>query len=241
MSKKSTTEEFIIKAKKIHGDEYDYSLVVYINAVSKVKYICSEHGVYEQTPNKHLSGRKCPTCGLINKSRKRRKTIEQFTLEGNNIHNDFYTYEKIIYKNNNTNIIITCPIHGDFLQIPKHHLQGHGCPTCAITKSRLRRIKEIEKDKFNGNQLIPSYNTSACKLFDKLSEEKDIHIQHAMNGGEYHIKELGYWVDGYDEINNVVYEFDENYHNRKKQKEKDLIRQNEITNHLNCEFIRIKE
>ena len=41
---------------------------------------------------------------------------------------------------------------------------------------------------------------------DKISEEKNVKIQHAMNGGEYYIKELGYWLDGYDIENNVVYE-----------------------------------
>ena len=71
--------------------------------------------------------------------------------------------------------------------------------------------------------------------------ENNIYIQHARNGGEYHIKELGYWVDGYDKINNVVYEFDEKYHSSKKQQEKDKTRQQEIEYFLKCKFIRIKE
>jgi len=58
-----------------------------------------------------------------------------------------------------------------------------------------------------------------------------------LNGGEYYIKELGYWVDGYDKKNNTVYEFDEEFH--KYQTEKDEIRQKEIKKILECKFIRI--
>jgi len=53
-----------------------------------------------------------------------------------------------------------------------------------------------------------------------------------------YLKELGYWVDGYDIKNNVVYKYDEKYH--KYQKEKDLVRENEIKSFLNCKIVRIK-
>jgi len=63
-----------------------------------------------------------------------------------------------------------------------------------------------------------------------------------MNGGEFHIKELGYWVDGYDNENNVVYEYDERHHFIGTElKERDIIRQEEIVNFLGCKFIRIKD
>lgn len=58
-----TTEEFIIKAKEIHGDRYDYSLVEYEIANKKVKIICKKHGLFTQTPSKHLfCSRGCPIC-----------------------------------------------------------------------------------------------------------------------------------------------------------------------------------
>lgn len=58
-----TTEEFVEKARRIHGDRYDYSLVVYgkDNNVP-VKIICKKHGVFEQTPRSHLSGKNCWRC-----------------------------------------------------------------------------------------------------------------------------------------------------------------------------------
>jgi hypothetical protein len=74
-------------------------------------------------------------------------------------------------------------------------------------------------------------------------EENNIFIQHALNGGEYYIKDLGYWVDGYDEENNTVYEWDEEYHHyvNGELSEKDIKRQLEIEEFLKCRFIRIRE
>lgn len=105
-------------------------------------------------------------------------------------------------------------------------------------KIRLGCIKQLEKRLFNGGQMKPNYNISACKFFDELNKKRGWSLQHAENGGEFYVKELGYWVDAYDKERNIVVEYDELYHNRTKQKEKDLNRLNEIKNHLNCKFFR---
>ena len=60
--RKLTTAEFISKAKQIHGDRYDYSLVNYINYKTPVKIICKKHGEFLQIPNKHIAGHNCPHC-----------------------------------------------------------------------------------------------------------------------------------------------------------------------------------
>ena len=61
---KKTTEQFIKDAKKIHRDKYDYSLVDYKTAKTKVKIICKTCGkIFEQAPNNHLNGQDCPVCG----------------------------------------------------------------------------------------------------------------------------------------------------------------------------------
>jgi hypothetical protein len=56
---------FIEKAKIVHGDRYCYDLVKYKNNSTRVKIICRNHDIdfiFEQTPQKHLSGRGCPIC-----------------------------------------------------------------------------------------------------------------------------------------------------------------------------------
>lgn len=65
-SKTMTTMEFIKKAKKVHGEKYNYSLVDYCNSKIKIKIVCPTHGIFEQTPNNHLKGCGCPKCSKLN-------------------------------------------------------------------------------------------------------------------------------------------------------------------------------
>lgn len=103
----------------------------------------------------------------------------------------------------------------------------------AKQKMRFAVIKKMEL----GQTVVPRYNPDACKLIDEYGKLHGYNFQHAENGGEYYIKQLGYWVDGYDIEKNTVIEVDEAHHSRRI--EKDIIRQNEIISHLGCEFIRI--
>ncbi len=60
--RKLTTQEFIEKAKKVHGNKYNYSKVEYIKSGLKVCIICPEHGEFWQIANAHLQGQGCPEC-----------------------------------------------------------------------------------------------------------------------------------------------------------------------------------
>lgn len=98
---KSNNEEFIEKAKIVHGDRYDYSLVEYVNSATKVKIICPEHGVFEQTPNSHLQGKKCPRCALNeSKSLVCGIGINDYDepIKINGVHIDSYNYWRHILK-----------------------------------------------------------------------------------------------------------------------------------------------
>jgi hypothetical protein len=135
---KKNTEEFIKRAREVHGDKYDYSKVNYINNRTKVCIICPEHGEFWQTPNKHLSGQHCPYCTLNKKLEK----IE-FIDKARGIHGNRYDYSKVNYINNRTKVCIICPEHGEFWQTPANHLSNHGCPKCKEKQSKLE--KEIKK------------------------------------------------------------------------------------------------
>lgn len=106
-------------------------------------------------------------------------------------------------------------------------------------KLRLSAIQRIERDRLNGNQLIPRFNSIACQLIDEYGKQHGYNFQHPMNGGEFHIKELGYWVDGYDKTQNVVIEYYERRH--LNHIEKDEQRKQEIIKHLGCKFIVLNE
>jgi hypothetical protein len=167
---RSTTEEFIDKAKEVHKDIegkaiYDYSKVQYINNSTKVIIICKIHGEFNQTPSKHLSGQGCKKCGINKRANSQRSTSEEFISKSKEIHkneegNAIYDYSKVDYINNNTKISIICKIHGEFPQTPGSHLQGSGCPKCLernlTTEEWIEKFKEIHKNE--EEELIYDYS-----------------------------------------------------------------------------------
>ena len=129
------------------------------------------------------------------------------------------------------------------------HNSKEGCLECSIERlknpsketRRRMRISAIKRIENQVGQIFPNYNIEACKLIDEYGKENNYNFQHAENGGEFFIKELGYWVDGYDKEKNVVIEIDEPFHYDKdgNLKERDLQRQKEIEDFLECKFIRL--
>ncbi len=131
-----TTQDFIERAKRVHGKRYDYSRVVYKNVNLDVEIICVKHGSFFQKPGVHLNNRGCQTCGQeIVMSRT--KTTEQFIIDANLIHNNQYDYSDVIYINCKSYIDIKCSKHGVFKQKATTHLTGRGCPTCNNSKGEL--------------------------------------------------------------------------------------------------------
>ena len=118
-------DEFICRAKEIHGDNYNYSKAKYINLNTKICIVCSEHGDFLQTPNSHLKGCGCPKCA------NKYMDEEYFKEKGKSIHNDKYNYSKVKYVNSRTKVCIICPEHGEFWQTPHSHLTGYGCKKCS--------------------------------------------------------------------------------------------------------------
>lgn len=152
-AKNTTTADFIEKARKIHGDKYDYSKVEYKKSSEKVCIICPEHGEFWQTPNAHLSGKNCPKCvGGI------KSTAKDFVEKARKIHGDNYDYSKVEYINNHTPVCIICPEHGPFWQKPAHHLRGHKCPKCVggvpySKKDFIEKANEIHNWKYDYSQV----------------------------------------------------------------------------------------
>jgi len=106
-------------------------------------------------------------------------------------------------------------------------------------KQRLSTLKYLESCK---GQLAPRYNKDAIPIIEEYGNKYGYKFMHAENGGEYFVKELGYFLDAYDPINNVALEIDERHHYNRggTLKERDIVRQQEIQEVLDCEFVRIK-
>lgn len=139
--RKLTTEEFIEKAKKVHGDKYCYDFVIYEKFNKPIKIECKKHGIFEQEPGVHLKGSNCPKC----RREKSRKTIEEFLQEANKIHNNKYKYDISNYITTTTPIIIICEKHGTFYQTPAAHLSGAGCKKCYLESKSLTQEEFIKR------------------------------------------------------------------------------------------------
>lgn len=144
---KSNTDDFIKRAKKIHGNKYDYSKVDYINNHTKVIIICPEHGVFMQTPKNHLNGQKCPKC-----SSNYHYTTEEFIEKCKIIHNNKYQYDKTKYIDAFHMIEIKCPLHGYFWQKASSHLNGCGCQKCNQSKMEIELSNFLTKNKIQYEQ-----------------------------------------------------------------------------------------
>jgi hypothetical protein len=133
MVKKLTNDEFIAKVLLVHGTKYTYN-DPYIKASQHINILCAHHGLFKQTPNKHLAGRNCPKCADVNRSvnQPTKSNTLEFISKVIKVHKDRYDYSAVNYVNNNTNIIIICKLHGEFSQLPSNHLKGENCTYCGI-------------------------------------------------------------------------------------------------------------
>jgi very-short-patch-repair endonuclease len=141
-----TIAEYETQAKKIHGNKYDYSKAKYVGADKKIEIICNKHGAFWQRASNHLLGRGCDDCGDEDRLKFKTKDISVFLKQARLTHKELYKYDKVNYINSHTNVLITCKKHGDFPQLPSHHLKGSGCPECANEQTGLRT--RITKEEF---------------------------------------------------------------------------------------------
>lgn len=187
MPRKVTNSDFIKKSILKHGNRYDYSDVVIINAAQKVNIICKEHGVFEQTPTNHMQGRGCPKC-----ARAADKTsLDEFISRSNQKHKKFYDYSLIkqLFGLNKKYKII-CPLHGIFEQRAADHLNGFGCVKCKAanlskqkTTSKQKRISQLTSI-HNNYQFIIDNDT---KVHNKIEVICPIHGSfHATIGNLLH-------------------------------------------------------
>lgn len=143
---RDTLKNFIKKARKIHGDRYDYSQIQkYNNNSTKMEIVCKEHGSFLMTANAHLSQKQnCPECALIQSTKDQILDVEIVKKRFENIHDGFYEYDFDTYEKFSSKMKMICPDHGDFWQTCSNHYNGETCRQCAN--------KRISKSKFKGQE-----------------------------------------------------------------------------------------
>lgn len=179
-------QSFITRAKQVHGNKYDYSTTAYKSVNDKVQITCPTHGKFTQKANGHLNGQGCPLCAGNHK-----KSTQQFIAEARQIHSDKYDYTKSKYVNANTPLIITCPIHGDFLRKPKSHLTLRtGCTQCGLdrmknelsctTEEFISKAIKIHGDKYGYSKSIYTGKADpliiTCPLHGDFTQRPNDHI-----------------------------------------------------------------
>ena len=169
-----TGEEFIGKAQKLHKNpdgtpKYNYDKTKYISAREPVVITCPIHNYdFKQIARTHLHRSGCPICGSENRHKKRTHSTEEFIKIAQKVHQKpdgtpKYGYDNVNYINNNTKVIITCPTHGNFPQLPCNHKRGVGCPYCNESKGE-KTIKEIlEQIGFIDIPKSGEYRINKCK------------------------------------------------------------------------------
>ena len=171
------TKTFIEKAKSIHGDKFDYSLVEYTGCNNKVKIICKKCGeIFLQTPHKHLTGHGCNLC-IKNK----KITPEMFLEKAKLIHGDKYEYDLTNFKEK---VKIHCKTCGnDFEQKHTYHLENHGCPYCAnnVKKTTKQFIEKAKLIHSNFDYSLINYVNNRtkvkikCNVCNKVFEQLPLH------------------------------------------------------------------
>jgi len=175
MAEISTTLKFITKSNNIHGDRYDYSLVVYINNHTKVKIICREHGVFEQYPWNHIKGHGCLKCSVISSNLKKlKKHTDKFLFKSQSIHGNKYDYSKVNYTRIKNKVEIICPRHGSFSQSADSHMRGSICPRCnwdvfanlykSSKETFIKKADLIHNNKYDYSQITYINNNTKIKV-----------------------------------------------------------------------------
>ena len=162
--KRMTLEQFIIKARRIHKNKYDYSKSRYKFSKEKIKITCFKHGSFFQTPNSHLTGKGCPLCKIDRIKKSLSDTTRIFIKKAKRVHGKRYDYSNVAYKTTHEKVSLICPIHGEFFQSPANHLQGLHCKKCATkiiakkgtytTKEFLNKCQTIHKKRYDYSKVI---------------------------------------------------------------------------------------
>jgi hypothetical protein len=195
-----TNNKFIEKSRLKHGNKYDYSLVEYINATTKIKIICSKHGEFEQQPNNHVFGQGCIKCMGDNVRNARKFTKEQWIEKFKKVHGDRYDYSLVKEFEGSgmlNKVIIVCSKHKEFLMRPQLHAKGVNCPYCNISKGEDEVEKYLIK---NDIEYVREHKFDKCfnpktnkKLpFDFFIPKYNLVIEYQ---GEQHYKKMGNYFE----------------------------------------------
>ena len=194
MPAKLTTEQWIEKAKAVHGDKYDYSKVVYKNNNTKVTIICPEHGEFEQRPAVHLKGHGCKMCGIDKATsnvdyKKRAETRRQTFVDKYGVENPMHI-DDVKKKIKNTCLVrygVTNPrqLQSVVDKARETNLKRYGAISYAKSEKGLARIQKTTEMRYGTSNFMQS---EAAKDIIPAMIEKSKQTQIRKYGSDHYMK-----------------------------------------------------
>lgn len=158
--RRKSVRKLLEELNAVHNSKYEYPHIKeeYRNNKSEITIVCPIHGEFKQKTIKHLQGEGCKLCSHQSFP----YTTKTYIQRANEVHHNRYNYDKTTYIDRYTDIVITCPTHGDFIQNPKVHLGGCGCQKCkeSIFEREIRNI--LDK-----NHILYAYEDKTHTLSNK--------------------------------------------------------------------------
>jgi ferredoxin-like protein FixX len=176
---KKTTEQFIKDANLIHGNKFNYDLVEYKGVKNKIKIICPNNHIFEQSPNDHLNGHGCKKCSGWGEMK---DNNEEFLERIRNTHSSKIICDKTQYVNHSEKVILKCPTHGFFKKTPKDLLiKKQGCPKCGYEQASLKN-KSSQIDFINKANIIHNnfYDYSLVEYNNAITKVKILCPKHGV-------------------------------------------------------------
>jgi hypothetical protein len=159
-----TLDDFKLMSREKFGNEaFDYSKAIFINMGTQVTLICKKGHEFKTVPGIHL--RKDSRGGCIECFKQSLSNLLAYTSKiwidlASVKHNNFYNYDNVEYVSSQKNIIIVCPKHGEFEQLPVSHLGGAGCKACGIDKIIASKL-------YTKNEFLKMFEECATKHLNK--------------------------------------------------------------------------
>jgi very-short-patch-repair endonuclease len=186
-----TTQIFIEKAHKIHGNKYDYTKVNYINARKPVIITCPIHGDFQQTPCNHLKGTGCPHCKGLLRKKNSEMSKEDFFNEVSKKYENNIDFSLINYVSPFTPMEFTCKKHGVFRLTPSELLRKRGCPECGKqnkliphkkdTEQFIKESKYIHGEEYKYDKTVYVNNHKeviiTCRIHGNFSQKPSLHLR----------------------------------------------------------------
>ena len=190
----------IWKAIQRHGYKYDYREINSCKARDKISYICPIHGRVTQIVDNHFK-HECNKCSKEKSAH--RSNTEEFIYKANLANGFRYIYNKTVYIRAKDDVIVTCPIHGDFKVRANHHLNGTGCKYCNFSKlvNKIRSLLTLNNIRFENEYTFDwlKYNNN-FQFLDFYLPDLNIAIECQ---GEQHFKPIEHF-GGIEAFNKTI-------------------------------------